>query len=343
MTDHLVASADQGPLVTFVLFAFNQEAFVHEAIEAAFAQTYSPLEIILSDDCSSDRTFEIMQEMAAAYRGPHKVIARRNALNLGTAQHAQSAFDASSGDLFVVAAGDDISDPGRTAKLAETWIALGKPPGLLHSGWLSFNDSDPARTRHNEAKKPQRSGSLLENYAKGIRFPAAAPTCAYTREVFERFAPLHGGSIIEDAPLFLRSALVGEFHAINEPLLRARTHESNTGTAYKLSRARSWNRFLQSKMVAFRQMQCDLTDWTGDMDARLKKRIEKRILSVIRSASTLAVPETYPLNAAQKFTLFVRISTAAAVAFPLRVRVFFALSFFGFKWHENIRRTLKGL
>lgn len=58
---------EQRPLVTFALFAYNQEKYIREAVDGAFSQTYEPLEIILSDDCSSDRTFEIMQEMAAAY------------------------------------------------------------------------------------------------------------------------------------------------------------------------------------------------------------------------------------------------------------------------------------
>ena len=61
-------SIEERPLVTFALFAYNQERYIREAVEGAFAQTYEPLEIILSDDCSTDRTFEIMQEMVANYR-----------------------------------------------------------------------------------------------------------------------------------------------------------------------------------------------------------------------------------------------------------------------------------
>ena len=72
----------QRPLVTFALFAYNQERFIREAIEGAFAQTYEPLEIILSDDCSADRTFEIIQENAAAYLGPHSVFTYRTPYNL---------------------------------------------------------------------------------------------------------------------------------------------------------------------------------------------------------------------------------------------------------------------
>ncbi len=52
-------------LVTFALFSYNQERFIREALRGALAQTYSPLQIVISDDCSQDRTFKIIQEQAA--------------------------------------------------------------------------------------------------------------------------------------------------------------------------------------------------------------------------------------------------------------------------------------
>lgn len=70
-SEQTLDNATDRPLVTFALFAYNQEDYVREAVQDAFAQTYEPLEIILSDDCSSDRTYQIMHEMAVAYRGPH--------------------------------------------------------------------------------------------------------------------------------------------------------------------------------------------------------------------------------------------------------------------------------
>jgi len=106
------------PLVTFAVFAYNQEKYIREAVEGAFAQTYSPLEIILSDDCSSDRTFEIMDEMAMRYCGPHLVKVRRGQTNLGTLGHVLTVSRQSRGKLIVVAAGDDISIPGRTSLLS---------------------------------------------------------------------------------------------------------------------------------------------------------------------------------------------------------------------------------
>ena len=70
-------SQSRRPLITFALMAYNQEQLIEEAVAGALAQTYSPLEIILSDDCSTDRTFEIMEEMADEYKGPHSVSIRR--------------------------------------------------------------------------------------------------------------------------------------------------------------------------------------------------------------------------------------------------------------------------
>lgn len=109
------------PLLTFALFGYNQEKYIREAIEGAFAQTYSPLEIILSDDCSPDGTFAIMQEMAAAYTGPHKVRAVQTPRNLGLIQHMLLRGREAEGEVVVVAAGDDISLPQRVASLAKAF------------------------------------------------------------------------------------------------------------------------------------------------------------------------------------------------------------------------------
>ena len=116
------------PLVTFALFAYNQEQYIREAIEGAFAQTYQPLEIILSDDCSTDRTFEIMREMAAAYEGPHHLIVKKNEVNLGVATHFDKVMGESAGDLVVVAAGDDVSYDSRVSSCVELFYRL----SLIH-------------------------------------------------------------------------------------------------------------------------------------------------------------------------------------------------------------------
>src|SRR4051812_28748150 len=114
-----MSDSSNKPLLTFAIAAYNQELFIREAVEAAFAQTYSPLEIVLSDDCSEDRTFEILSEMAAGYSGPHRIILNRNPVRRSIGGHINQVVAISHGELIVGAAGDDISLPLRTQRAYE--------------------------------------------------------------------------------------------------------------------------------------------------------------------------------------------------------------------------------
>ena len=75
------------PLVTMMLIAYNQAASVGAAIAGALAQTYEPLEILVSDDASSDGTHAAMRAAVAGYAGPHRVMVLRNDANLGIGAH----------------------------------------------------------------------------------------------------------------------------------------------------------------------------------------------------------------------------------------------------------------
>lgn len=341
MTAQATVTSEERPLVTFALFAYNQEKYIREAVEGVFAQTYEPLEIILSDDCSTDRTFEIMREMAADYEGPHTVKVRRNAFNMGTALHVYSAYIESSGMLFVVAAGDDISLPDRVEILTALWEREKRPSGVIHSGRETFNGGHGAVIGRFPAKHNECFDNVLQGYAEGKWLPAAAPTCAYTRDVFECFGPLYGGSIIEDAPLMLRAALVGRFIACDDVLVRQRIHDGNTGIGYTFEKAAAWNRFMQSKIIAFRNMQTDLGHWHGHIDSNLRVQIESAILAVLHSASSLILPENRPPTLIEKVRFTYNMLRAPAVAHNALLRLNYALSFFGCNYHVRLMRALR--
>src|SRR5512139_2419524 len=107
------------PLISFVMTCYNQERFIHEALQGAFSQHYSPLEIIISDDCSTDRTFDLVREVGAAYRGPHRLVLNRNPANLGIGGNLSKAMELCNGELVITAGGDDISLPERTSRTLE--------------------------------------------------------------------------------------------------------------------------------------------------------------------------------------------------------------------------------
>ena len=122
MTHPLDPSAAEAPRVSFFVTAYRQEQLVAASIEAAFAQTGPPLEILLSDDCSPDGTFAVMQAMAAAYDGPHTVLLNRNPRNSASPPTSTGSWRLTSGDFVVQNAGDDVATPDRTSRLVAAWL-----------------------------------------------------------------------------------------------------------------------------------------------------------------------------------------------------------------------------
>lgn len=228
-----MSESGKRPLVTFSIGAFNQERFIRQAVEAAFAQTYSPLQIILSDDCSQDRTFEIMGEMAAAYRGPHEVVLNRNQKNLGLVPHVNRELQIMRGELIVMCAGDDISAPNRTEAIWEAWEASGRKAHCIHSQVThidaTYVPEGPLKAQEvlPEAIRFQDGRSHAKSYLRSTGPVVLGCTAAYSRSVIERFGFLPEDLVFEDMALTFRSLLMGGLSFIDRPLVLYRLHSSN--------------------------------------------------------------------------------------------------------------------
>ncbi len=211
------------PLITFAVFAYNQEDVIAEAVEGAFAQTYSPLEIILSDDGSSDGTFEILAKMAAEYDGPHTVRARRSPQNRGLLGHINDVAAEAKGEIIVMAAGDDVSLPERTEVLAE---AIGSSCGAAaaFSGYSVLGSNE--KIAHGWA--PHTAVSLAE-IAFNCGGVAKGATYAYRTHCLRWPRPIPESLFSEDRILPLRAAVLGDVIPLAESLVSCREAVDSMG------------------------------------------------------------------------------------------------------------------
>lgn len=309
---NLSEGTPERPLVTFALFAYNQEQYVREAIEGAFAQTYEPLEIILSDDCSTDRTFEIMQEMAAGYYGPHKVRIRTNGINLGTAAHFSLVAEAASGILVVVAAGDDISKPERTQRLVSRWRDSGMQRGIYHSNALRFVDGEPIfNAKQIKPKKILSDQEAKARIAKGGSYYILSPTFMYTKDFLNLFPPLLGGSIVEDGPMIYRCALTSKFIHTDEDLVYIRQGQGNSGTGLDINRPRHWNRLFRSRIMTGFNLLSDLKH-LDDIGISYDRRVESAMTKRIRMLSKFILPEARPPQFIDRFRILANLALGGA-------------------------------
>lgn len=211
------------PLVTFAVFAYNQEKYIREAVEGAFAQTYSPLEIILSDDCSTDRTFEIMEEMARKYKGPHRVVVRREPKNCGVLAHVINVAKLSNGEFLVVAAGDDISLPDRTEVTISVMLAQSLDTAVVSGDDIMFdNYGGEYDNRANSARR-------FRYYQEQKAWFHGATAC-FRVDVIRKLPAPTSKVLFEDMALMHTFAAIGfRSSFIDSPLIYRRAHDNNVG------------------------------------------------------------------------------------------------------------------
>jgi glycosyltransferase involved in cell wall biosynthesis len=234
------------PLISFILVCYKQEQFVREAVAGAFAQTYAPLEIILSDDCSPDGTFAVMEEMAKAYRGPHRVVLNRNPKNLGLVGHINRAVEMATGEFIVPGAGDDISLPHRTETVVRLWQESGGRAKSIYSDVVGLQQ-DEARTYHFTARPEQNT---LEHQLRTGNCNVLGASQCYHRSLFDFFGPLPPTLFEEDHVLPFRAALLGEVVYCPEVLLKYRVHVGNVSQSGERRATHAAERAALAKLLA---------------------------------------------------------------------------------------------
>ncbi|TRT69737.1 MAG: glycosyltransferase family 2 protein [Microcystis sp. M_OC_Ca_00000000_S217Cul] len=96
------------PRVSIGLPVYNGERFICSAIETLLSQTFSDFEIIISDNCSTDKTESICRQYAAKDARIRYV---RQTKNVGITANFQFVLDAAVGEYFMWAAADDRQKP----------------------------------------------------------------------------------------------------------------------------------------------------------------------------------------------------------------------------------------
>jgi len=210
------------PELTVVFLAYQQEAFVAEAVRSVLAQAGVVAEIILSDDASSDGTFRAMSAAVAGYRGPHQVVLRRNKVNQGI-DHIVQLVDLANCDAMVMAHGDDISEPNRCRRLLDEMQRTGAD--VVSSNYLEIDTAGRPMGLNTDGD-PTDGYTAEEIAISGWRRGMFGATLAWRRAVYTQFPRLDAQylPIGHDTLVPFRGALLGGMRYVNEPLLHYRRH-----------------------------------------------------------------------------------------------------------------------
>ena len=121
------------PVVSVLLTAYNRESFLASAIESVLGQTYRDFELLIVDDCSTDRSLEIARGFERLDARVRVVVNERN---LGDYGNRNRAAELARGSLLKYHDSDDLMYPHCLSVMVPMLLSEPRAGFGLSSGWV---------------------------------------------------------------------------------------------------------------------------------------------------------------------------------------------------------------
>lgn len=216
--------AESLPLVSLIIATYNHKKFVRETVASALSQDYPNLEIVISDDCSPDGTFETLQDLTRGYSGPHKLTVRKNNRNLGLVPHVNKLLsEFAHGEYVMLSGGDDVCLP-QTISFAMKKIADLGVDSIAFNSYLIDAESNRTGTRL-PMGRPDEVYTIKDFLARDFRTNGACRL--FKAEILSTFGQFLPDCQTEDSTNLFRTFLFGKVGYCYAPNINYREHGNN--------------------------------------------------------------------------------------------------------------------
>jgi len=208
-------------LVSIIIPVYNAEDYLKEAIVSIQNQTYSNLEIICVDDCSTDDSLKILSELE---KDDNRIKIFKNNSNQGIVYALNKAIANSTGEIIARMDADDVSLPERI----ECQVDF-----LLNNG-LDFVGSPVKYITEDGREMGCSSFYTPEQIVKYLKYKSTLghPTWLLYRHIYEDLEGYRDLAPAEDYDCLLRAVKKGvKVGMTTKPLLKFRTQSKKGGTA----------------------------------------------------------------------------------------------------------------
>lgn len=219
-------------LISIIMAAYNAEKTIEQAINSVLRQTYTDFELLVVNDCSKDRTVELVKSIAAK---DNRVRLISNEKNSGVSFTRKHGLEESNGSWVAILDSDDAWAPDKLGKQIE--LQKRTNADLLFTG-SAFMDSDgqpidwylhaPAEVTYRQLLKQ----NVLSNSSALVR-----------KELYAKHYAI-GDGMHEDFAIWLSILKEGKkAYGVDEPLLIYRIAKSSkSGNKVKAAKM-NWNTY----------------------------------------------------------------------------------------------------
>lgn len=229
-------------LVTIIVITYNSSQYVLETLNSAYRQTYGNIELIVSDDCSSDNTVDICQEWVNVHKSRFvRTEVIQTPKNGGICRNYNFALKHANGEWIKYIAGDDILEDN----CIERFVTNIKPNTFLYTCITKHLQNETGEVSLYNTRIPDasawRQARFMLKYLYGINGPTIFAERKHLTALggFEEKYPM-----IEDWPIAIRYATAGmRIGIVNEPLVQWRIYGdsiSHSNHAFAQSLHQAW-------------------------------------------------------------------------------------------------------
>lgn len=210
---------ETSPLVSVGLPTYNREATLPRALDSLLNQTYQNIELIISDNASTDRTYDICQ---AYLKKDARIRYYRNDTNIGLVGNGNRVFHLSKGKYFMWANDDDEWSHDFIERnvivLENNSILVLSYTGFTFVGYRNNTIVLAPTPRTISDSLLTRAKEVVEYALRGLG-PGIA-ICGVIRSDFIRRTTLLHSCYGPDIVLLLELAFLGPFNLIAKPMLK---------------------------------------------------------------------------------------------------------------------------
>ncbi|MBD8078958.1 glycosyltransferase family 2 protein [Cellulosimicrobium arenosum] len=264
------------PPVSVCLPVYNGERYLTETLLSVRAQTFGDLEIVLSDNASTDATAEICREHAAA---DPRIRYVRHEMNRGGLWNFNEAIRLARGETVKLAAADDVLRP-RFLEVCVAALDEGGPQVVLAYPRTQIIDGEGTITEdlHDEGLRGDRA-TPHERIAEVLRAQAAHLVFGLYRTDVLRTTRGLRPTIGNDVVVLTEMACRGRFALVPEQLFLQRRH----ATQFSAQGARQVQFHAPGKNVRFDFPHARLAGelWSAVTSSRLRAEESVRSLAAV--------------------------------------------------------------
>ncbi|MCI9033121.1 MAG: glycosyltransferase family 2 protein [Lachnospiraceae bacterium] len=261
-------------MIDIIMPCYNAEHFIEETIQSVLRQTDRDFRLICVDDCSKDKTFEILQQFA---QQDVRITVLRNKHNCGIAATRNKGIRAGNGEFIAFLDDDDIMPPDRL-EIGRRYLEKHYHIGVVAGNYLIFDEEGKKKVVQKE-----RFFSAEEVRAI-LPFVNIVPngSTLIRRELIEKHhIYFHEEYGIEDYHFYAELSRVTDIYVLPEVLLEHRV----TATQYSSVCVRSEQRF-QRRQEAFdrvhKLLMHNITDKCYSQDMKIYTRFMQENIKDIK-------------------------------------------------------------